>query len=239
MPLALRKYYPVWRFVERAAEAGAVKLAQKAGLGYEDARAELRTRFRRRLSVGGWRDFYAHLCARIPYINPSPAAEAKLLAQRREVDYRWAQKRAAVHQRRLGEGEAQAHRAGSGRGMAMSSRDNEKGSAAATQATEFLEALMQDKNGGGNGGERRGPAQDADMAANQRPDEAAVTESPKTDKQATPAMAIESCSGCETSEREREPERHRIAFREPRETASECERLIMPGPRAGGPTGAR
>ena len=92
-------------FVERAAEAGAVKLAQKAGLGYEEARAELRTRFRRRLSVGGWRDFYAHLCARIPYINPSPAAEAKLLAQRREVDYRWAQKRAAVHQRRLGEGE--------------------------------------------------------------------------------------------------------------------------------------
>ena len=121
-------------FVERAAEAGAVKLAQKAGLGYEDARAELRTRFRRRLSVGGWRDFYAHLCARIPYINPSPAAEAKLLAQRREVDYRWAQKRAAVHQRRLGEGEALAHRAGSGRGMAMNSGNFEEGGAAATQA---------------------------------------------------------------------------------------------------------
>ena len=77
------------------------------------------------------------------------------------------------------------------------------------------------------------------MAANQRPDEAAATESPKTDKQATPAMAIESCSECETSERETQSERHRIAFREPRETASECEGLIKPGPRAGGPTGAR
>ena len=144
-------------FVERAAEAGAVKLAQKAGLRYEDARAELRTRFRRRLSVGGWRDFYAHLCARIPYINPSPAAEAKLLAQRREVDYRWAQRRAAVHQRRLGEGEALAHRAGSGRGRAKNSEGIEQGSAAAAQATEFLAALMQDNgNGEGNGnGARR------------------------------------------------------------------------------------
>ena len=147
--------------------------------------------------------FYAHLCARIPYINPSPAAEAKLLAQRREVDCRWAQKRAAVHQRRLGEGEALAHRAGSGRGMAMSSRDNEKGSAAATQATEFLAALMQDNgNGGGNGGERGGIAEDADRAANQRSDEEAATEALRKDKQATPAMAIESCSECETSERE-------------------------------------
>ena len=217
-------------------------MAQKAGMGYEDARAELRTRFRKRLSVGGWRDFYAHLCARIPYINPSPAAEAKLLAQRREVDYRWAQKRAAVHQRRLGEGEALAHRAGSGRGMAMSSGDNEKGSAAATQATEFLAALMQDNGNGegnGNGGGRRGAAMGVDRAANQRPEEVAATESPKTDKQATPAMAIESCSECETSERESQPERHRIAFRGPRETASECEGLIKPGPREGGPTGAR
>ena len=101
---------------------------------------------------------------------------------------------------------------------------------------------MQDNGNGegnGNGGERRDAVQDADMAANQRPDEAAATESPKTDKQATPAMAIESCSECETSEREREPERHRIAFREPRETSSECEGLIKPGPRAVGPTGAR
>ena len=133
-----------------------------------------------------------------------------------------------------------AHRAGSGREMAMSSGDNEKGSAAATQAAEFLAALMQDNgNGEGNGGGRRGEITGVDRAANQRPEEAAATESPKTDKQATPAMAIESCSECETSERESQPERHRIAFREPRETASECEGLIKPGPRAGGPTGAR
>ena len=66
-----------------------------------------------------------------------------------------------------------------------------------------------DGEGNGNGGERRGAVQDADMAANQRPDEAAATESPKTDKQATPAMAIESFSECETSERETQSERHR------------------------------
>ena len=99
---------------------------------------------------------------------------------------------------------------------------------------------MQDNgNGEGNGGGRRGAAMGVDRAANQRPEEVAATESPKTDKQATPAMATESCSECETSERESQPERHRIAFREPRETASEFERLIKPGPRAGGPTGAR
>ena len=99
---------------------------------------------------------------------------------------------------------------------------------------------MQDNgNGEGNGGGRRGAAMGVDRAANQRPEEVAATESPKTDKQATPAMAIESCSECETSEREREPERHRIAFRGPRETASEFEGLIKPGPREGGPTGAR
>ena len=135
-----------------------------------------------------------------------------------------------------------AHRAGSGRGMATSSGHHEKGGAAATQAAEFLATLMQDNGNGegnGNGGGRRGAAMGVDRAANQRPEEVAATESPKTDKQATPAMAIESCSECETSEREREPERHRIAFRGPRETASECERLIKPGPRAGGPTGAR
>ena len=135
-----------------------------------------------------------------------------------------------------------AHRAGSGRGRAKNSEGIEQGSTAAAQATEFLAALMQDNGNGegnGNGGGRRGAARGVDRAANQRPEEVAATESPKTDKQATPAMAIESCSECETSERESQPERHRIAFREPRETSSGCEGLIKPGPRAGGPTGAR
>ena len=68
---------------------------------------------------------------------------------------------------------------------------------------------MQDNgNGEGNGGGRKGAVMGVDRAANQRPEEIAATESPKTDKQATPAMAIESCSECETSEsRERASQR--------------------------------
>ena len=75
---------------------------------------------------------------------------------------------------------------------------------------EPVTALYSTGGGGGNRGERRGAAQDADRAANQRPDEEAATEALRKDKQATPAMAIESCSECETSERESQPERHSI-----------------------------
>jgi len=94
----------------------------------------------------------------------------------------------------------------------MNSGHNEKGRAAATQAAEFLAALMQDNGNGegnGNGGGRRGAITGVERAANRRPEEAAATKSPKTDKQATPAMATESCSESETSERARERDSQR------------------------------
>ena len=84
------------------------------------------------------------MLARLPYINPTPAAEAKLLAQRAEHDRLWQEKRAAVHQRRLGEGEALAARAGSGRGVTA---DNcmaveTGGIAMGQQAAAFLAGLL-------------------------------------------------------------------------------------------------
>ena len=106
----------VHRFVERAAAAGAAEMERVEGMDVGDAKAALRARFRRRLAVGAWRDFHQHLQARVPYINPSPAAEAKLLAQRAAEERAWLDKRQAVKHRRLGEGEALAHRAGAGRG---------------------------------------------------------------------------------------------------------------------------
>ena len=98
--------------------AGAAKVAATAGLDFDDARAALRKRFRQKLAVGAWRDLHTHLLARLPYVNPTPAAEAKLLAQRAEFDRLWMEKRMAVQQRRLGEGEALAARARAGRGAA-------------------------------------------------------------------------------------------------------------------------
>ena len=107
-------------------------------------RASLRKRYRQRLATGAWRDFHTHLLARLPYINPTPAAEAKLLAQRAEHDRLWQEKRTAVHQRRLGEGEALAARAGSGRGVTA---DNcmaveTGGTAMGQQAAAFLAGLL-------------------------------------------------------------------------------------------------
>ena len=110
---------------------------------------------RQRLATGAWRDFHTHLLARLPYINPTPAAEAKLLAQRAEHDRLWQEKRTAVHQRRLGEGEALAARAGSGRGTAATNcADMETGDTAlAHQAAAFLEGLLAppDKDEGAEG----------------------------------------------------------------------------------------
>ena len=75
-----------------------------------------------------------------------------------------------------------------------------------------------------------------DRAANQRPEEVAATESPKTDKQATPAMAIESCSECETSERETQSERHRVAFGRTELLVADM-RLLEPDPSGTPPVG--
>ena len=118
----------------------------------DDARAALRKRFRQKLAVGAWRDLHTHLLARLPYVNPTPVAEAKLLVQRAEFDRLWMEKRMAVQQRRLGEGEALAARAGSGRGTPANCANVQFGTTAANQATEFLTAAMSDITRAAQGG---------------------------------------------------------------------------------------
>ena len=181
-------------FVERAAAAGAAKVAATAGLDFDDARAALRKRFRQKLAVGAWRDLHTHLLARLPYVNPTPAAEAKLLAQRAEFDRLWMEKRMAVQQRRLGEGEALAARARAGRGAAAGTGGNVGGgTAAASQATAFLEEVLGAGRGAAGDGEARtddrgagAPTAGGDDALNEEGEEA-------------PAMTAASDSECEAS----------------------------------------
>ena len=59
----------------------------------------------------------------------------------------------AVQQRRLGEGEALAARAGSGRGTPANCANVQFGTTAANQATEFLTAAMSDITRAAQGGE--------------------------------------------------------------------------------------
>ena len=78
-------------------------------------------------------------------VNPSPAAEAKLIAQRAREDMRWQEKRLAVRHRRLDEGEALAHRAGAGRGSGPvlgSGGLLSGGAVGRSAATAFLESVL-------------------------------------------------------------------------------------------------
>ena len=71
-------------------------------------------------SIGAWRDFNAYIVARLPYINPSPGAEAILLEQRARADTDWAEKLAAKQREKLRvEGEGLASSARAGRGTAV------------------------------------------------------------------------------------------------------------------------
>ena len=181
-------------FVERAAAAGAAKVAATAGLDFDDARAALRKRFRQKLAVGAWRDLHTHLLARLPYVNPTPAAEAKLLAQRAEFDRLWMEKRMAVQQRRLGEGEALAARAGSGRGAAAGTGGNVGGgTAAASQATAFLEEVL----GAGRGAAGDGEAKTDDRGAGDAT--AGGDDALNEEGEEAPAMTAASDSECEAS----------------------------------------
>ena len=181
-------------FVERAAAAGAAKVAATAGLDFDDARAALRKRFRQKLAVGAWRDLHTHLLARLPYVNPTPAAEAKLLAQRAEFDRLWMEKRMAVQQRRLGEGEALAARAGSGRGAAAGTGGNVRGgTAAADQATAFLEEVL--GAGGGAAGDGEAKTDDRGTGATTAREDDALNE----EGEEAPAMTAASDSECEAS----------------------------------------
>ena len=48
----------------------------------QPAAAKLRKEFRQRLSVGAWNDMFTHIFKRERFINPTPAAEAKLLGEK-------------------------------------------------------------------------------------------------------------------------------------------------------------
>ena len=72
----------VHRFVENAATTGASKMAMAGEMAFADARAKLRKEFRQRLSVGAWNDMFTHIFKRVRFINPTPAAEAKLLGEK-------------------------------------------------------------------------------------------------------------------------------------------------------------
>ena len=66
------------------------------------------------------RDFHNYVVARLPYINPSPGAEAVLLDQRARADADWAEKLATKAREKLRvEGEGLASSARAGRGTAV------------------------------------------------------------------------------------------------------------------------
>ena len=107
----------VHRFIENAATAGASR-----GTGAEgtvaDVQAQLRKQFRQQMSVGAWKDLHTHILRRVAHINPTPAAEAKMLREKVDQNRCFREKRVAVARRRLDEGEALGGRATAGRGRA-------------------------------------------------------------------------------------------------------------------------
>ena len=124
------------RFIENAATAGASR-----GTGAEgtvaDVQAQLRKQFRQQMSVGAWKDLHTHILRRVAHINPTPAAEAKMLREKVDQNRCFREKRVAVARRRLDEGEALGGRATAGRGRASgesSARAMLWGSTAASDA---------------------------------------------------------------------------------------------------------
>ena len=82
-----------------------------ARTAFADARAKLRKEFRQRLSVGAWNDMFTHIFKRERFINPTPAAEAKLLGEKMARNAAFREVRAQAIKRRLDEGEALGSRA--------------------------------------------------------------------------------------------------------------------------------
>ena len=113
----------------------------------------------------------------------------------------------AVQQRRLGEGEALAARAGSGRGAPANCADVQFGTTAANQATEFLTATMNDITRGAQGEEMgakagaaaTGKAKDDSRSASQNREQ---RDDGHDDGDApAPAMTAGSDSECDARER--------------------------------------
>ena len=147
----------VHRFVENAATTGASKMAMAGEMAFADARAKLRKEFRQRLSVGAWNDMFTHIFKRERFINPTPAAEAKLLGEKMARNAAFREVRAQAIKRRLDEGEALGSRAAAGRGRAegggsdTQTRDGrDSGSCAAAELASGA--------GGGRGRGRHGRA---------------------------------------------------------------------------------
>ena len=72
----------VHRLLERAVVAKVQRADTERGEDPRGYGARVREKWRQELSIGAWRDFNAYIVARLPYINPSPGAEAILLEQR-------------------------------------------------------------------------------------------------------------------------------------------------------------
>ena len=70
------------------------------------------------MSIGAWKDLHTHILRRVAHINPTPAAEAKMLREKVDQNRCFREKRVAVARRRLDEGEALGGRAAAGRGRA-------------------------------------------------------------------------------------------------------------------------
>ena len=110
----------VHRLLERAVVAKVQRADTERGEDPRGYGARVREKWRQELSIGAWRDFNAYIVARLPYINPSPGAEAILLEQRARADTDWAEKLAAKQREKLRvEGEGLASSARAGRGTAV------------------------------------------------------------------------------------------------------------------------
>ena len=110
----------VHRLLERAVVAKVRRADTERGEDPRGYGARVREKWRQELSIGAWRDFNAYIVARLPYINPSPGAEAILLEQRARADTDWAEKLAAKQREKLrAEGEGLASSARAGRGTAV------------------------------------------------------------------------------------------------------------------------
>ena len=146
----------VHRFVENAATTGASKMAMAGEMAFADARAKLRKEFRQRLSVGAWNDMFTHIFKRERFINPTPAAEAKLLGEKVARNAAFREVRVQAIKRRLDEGEALGSRAAAGRGTAAGEGSQANVEDGRVAGSFILAGLVRTGAGGGSTGGAQG-----------------------------------------------------------------------------------
>ena len=125
-------------------------------MAFADARAKLRKEFRQRLSVGAWNDMFTHIFKRVRFINPTPAAEAKLLGEKMARNAEFREVRAQAIKRRLDEGEALGSRAAAGRGMAAGEGSQDNVEDGRVAGSFILAGLVGTGAGGGSAGGAQG-----------------------------------------------------------------------------------